>query len=222
MAGLPAAHTAPGLGLHTARPRRTRSLASHTRPWLAFTPPSVTTSIVSGFISSSGSSRAPPDPALEIDWARDVFMLVNRVQQSASRDIPPFWAIQDPHLLRLVQIASAQHPTPMPIFGAEAIYLRITFLRQARTRITSSPRVAFRDFEQAVRAGYAQAWFRLGRDYENFNDATLARDHSLQVPQPIYVYGLLLGEFSHVIVSLTYLYRSFPRTRRSSKKRVSI
>jgi TPR repeat protein len=77
-----------------------------------------------------------------------------------------------------VQIASAQHPTPIPIFAAEAIYLRATFSASGAypDHVPHNPRIAFRDFEQAARAGYAQAWFRLGRDYENFNDALHARD----------------------------------------------
>ncbi|KAH0835866.1 HCP-like protein [Lanmaoa asiatica] len=198
------------------------------------------------------------DPALKINWARDVLMLVDRAQQNSSGDTPPVGpaAIQDPQLLRLVQIAvplvvqiaSAQHPNPIPIFAAEAIYLRATFAASGAypDYVQHNPRVAFRDFEQAARAGYAQAWFRLGRDYENFNDAVHARDcfergiklnvescvyrmgmahlmgqlglsaqpeiglplihraatlASVQVPQPAYVYGLLLlGEFSHVTV----------------------
>jgi hypothetical protein len=32
-------------------------------------------------------------------------------------------------------------------------------------------RTASRDFVQAARSGYSVAWFRLGRDYENFNNA---------------------------------------------------
>src|SRR5439155_695899 len=39
-----------------------------------------------------------------------------------------------------------------------------------------SPRTAFRDFEAAARGGYAPAWFKLGRDYENFGDFVHARE----------------------------------------------
>lgn len=116
-------------------------------------------------------------------------MLVDRAQQdSSSDDTPPVGpaTIQDPQLLRLVQtavplvlhIASAQYPASFPVFAAEAIYLRATFSASGAypDHVQHNPRVAFRDFEQAARAGYAQAWFRLGRDYENFNDAAHARD----------------------------------------------
>lgn len=115
-------------------------------------------------------------------------MLADRVQQNSSDDTPivgPI-VIQDPQLLRLVQIAvplvlqiaSAQHPNPIPIFAAEAIYHRATFAASGAypDHVPHNPRLAFRDFEQAARAGYAQAWFRLGRDYENFNDTAHARD----------------------------------------------
>jgi hypothetical protein len=128
------------------------------------------------------------DTALKINWARDVLMLVDRAQQNASGDAPPVGpaTIQDPQLLRLVQIAvplvvqiaSAQHATPIPIFAAEAIYLCVTFSASGAypDHVPHNPRIAFRDVEQAARAGYAQACFHLGRDYENFNDALHARD----------------------------------------------
>ena len=60
----------------------------------------------------------------------------------------------------------------------------------------------FRDFEQAARAGYAQAWFRLGRDYENFNDALHARD--------CFERGLKLNVESCVYVGPSF--RFFPST----------
>ena len=154
------------------------------------------------------------DPALKINWARDVLMLVDRAQQNASGDAPPVGpaTIQDPQLLRLVQIAvplvvqiaSAQHPTPIPVFAAEAIYLRATFSASGAypDHVQHNPRIAFRDFEQAARAGYAQAWFRLGRDYENFNDALHARD--------CFERGLKLNVESCVYVGPSF--RFFPST----------
>jgi TPR repeat protein len=42
--------------------------------------------------------------------------------------------------------------------------------------IPPNPRIAFRDFESAARSGYATAWFRLGRDYENFKDTNRAKE----------------------------------------------
>ncbi|KAH7886822.1 HCP-like protein [Phlebopus sp. FC_14] len=199
------------------------------------------------------------DPALKINWARDVLMLVDRAQQNPSSSdstaVGPV-TIHDPQLLRLsqvavpivLQIASTQAPSPLPIYVAEAVYLRATMEASGAypDHVPHNPRIAFRDFEQAARSGHAQAWFRLGRDYENFNDVAHAREcfergvklnvescvyrmgmahlmgqlglpaqtelaipllhraatlASVQVPQPAYVYGLLLlGEFSHVAV----------------------
>jgi hypothetical protein len=141
-------------------------------------------------------------------------MLVDRAQQNSSGDAPPVGPAtkQDPQLLRLVQIAvplvvqiaSAQHPTPIPIFAAEAIYLRATFSASGAypDHVPHNDRIAFRDFEQAARAGYAQAWFRLGRDYENFNDALHARD--------CFERGLKLNVESCVYVGV--FFRFFPST----------
>ncbi|KZP03527.1 hypothetical protein FIBSPDRAFT_904948 [Athelia psychrophila] len=43
-------------------------------------------------------------------------------------------------------------------------------------QVAQNPRTAFRDFEAAARGGYAPAWFKLGRDYENFSDFAHAKD----------------------------------------------
>jgi hypothetical protein len=126
------------------------------------------------------------DPALKLAWARDVLLLVDRTQQPSSTDIPtgPV-AIADPQLQRLAstavpliqQLASTTHH-PLPPYAVEALYLRATLEASGAypDRISHNPRQAFRDFEAAARAGYAAAWFRLGRDYENFNDAVHAKD----------------------------------------------
>ncbi|KAG6821242.1 hypothetical protein H0H93_002352 [Arthromyces matolae] len=127
------------------------------------------------------------DPALKIAWARDVVALVDRtINPSPSTDQPAGPAIiHDPALLRLVQIAiptilaiAASTAQPVPPYVAEAVYLRATFAASGAypDHIQKNLRVAFRDFESAARAGYAAAWFRIGRDYENVNDAARARD----------------------------------------------
>ncbi|KZP30970.1 HCP-like protein [Athelia psychrophila] len=43
-------------------------------------------------------------------------------------------------------------------------------------QVAQNPRTAFRDLEAAARGGYAPAWFKLGRDYENFSDFAHAKD----------------------------------------------
>lgn len=122
------------------------------------------------------------DPAVRIAWCRDVFFLVERT--SPQSDTPGPVRISDPQLARLAQVAVpivlqiASSQGPMQISTAEAIYHRATLAASGAypDQVRHNPRAAFRDFEQAARAGYAAAWFRLGRDYENFNDVTHARD----------------------------------------------
>ncbi|KAJ7152678.1 HCP-like protein [Mycena crocata] len=106
------------------------------------------------------------DPALQLAWARDVLFLVDRTPALASS---PLALAAVPLILKL---ASATPPTP------EALYLRATFASSGAypTLVPANPRAAFRDFEQAARAGWAGAWFRLGRDYEAFNDTAHALD----------------------------------------------
>ncbi|KAF5387814.1 hypothetical protein D9615_000374 [Tricholomella constricta] len=127
------------------------------------------------------------DPALKIAWARDVIALVDRtINSSSSTDSPVGPAIiNDPALLRLAQLAvptiiqiAASTAQPFPPHVAEAIFHRATLAASGAypEHVQLNPRVAFRDFETAARGGYAAAWFRLGRDYENFNDVSHARD----------------------------------------------
>ncbi|KAF8875033.1 hypothetical protein BD779DRAFT_1678416 [Infundibulicybe gibba] len=194
-------------------------------------------------------------PIPTIAWARDVLFLVDKLHQNTSNDTPigPI-VIPDPNSSASLPSPSrrtpdlSQHTTPPPAHVAEAIYLRATFEASGAypDQAQHNPRSAFRDFEAAARAGYAAAWFRLGRDYENFNDAAHAKEcfergvklgvescayrmgmanlmgqlglpasqelavpllhraatlASLDVPQPAYVYALLLlNEFSHVTI----------------------
>ncbi|KAJ7059795.1 hypothetical protein C8F01DRAFT_1254702 [Mycena amicta] len=60
----------------------------------------------------------------------------------------------------------------------EAVFLRATFSASGAypNLVPQNPRAAFRDFEAAARAGYSAGWFRLARDYEQFNDTTHALD----------------------------------------------
>ncbi|KAF7763415.1 hypothetical protein Agabi119p4_7952 [Agaricus bisporus var. burnettii] len=128
------------------------------------------------------------DPFLKIAWCRDVFALVDRSQQNPSPTTdPPLGpvTITDPTLHRLAHVAvplilqmASSTQTPLPQYAAEAIYWRAVFATSGAYPefITVNPRVAFRDFETAARGGYAAAWFRLGRDYENFKDTNRAKE----------------------------------------------
>ena len=126
------------------------------------------------------------DPARKVVWCRDIFFLVDRVNQSAPEPPTGPVHIEDPQLLRLTQIAvpiilalaSPQPPpNPIPPHVAEAIYLRATLESSGAfpEDIPLNPRIAFKDYEQAARAGYVKAWFKLGRDYEGFGDDKHAR-----------------------------------------------
>ena len=212
--------------------------------------------------SAAGPIQSPAhDPALKVAWCRDVFFLIDRANpESIPGADPPVGpvTITDPALLRLAQIAvplilqlsQSHNPSQgkMTPFIAEAIFMRASLAATGAfpDYVRHNPRNAFRDFESAARGGYPAAWFRLGRDYENFNDHTHARDcfergvrlnvesclyrmgmahllgqlslqqnltvalpllhraatlATLQVPQPAYVYALLLlSEFTQITV----------------------
>lgn len=136
------------------------------------------------------------DLAAKIEWCKDVLLLVRISQQSTSSDgpgtrggtdpVPGPVRISNPDLVALAdiavplidQLANVPSGTKPPVHIAEAIYLRATIMSSGSfpQYITPSPRQAFRDFEKSARAGYHPAWFKLGRDYETFNDDVHARD----------------------------------------------
>lgn len=131
------------------------------------------------------------DPALKISWARDVFSLVDRLQQPSSAiesasAAPGPVTIHDPQLLRLVQVAvptvmqvaALGTQVPMPTYVAEAMYFRATFAATGAypEHVKLNPRQAFRDYEASARAGHHIAWFKIGRDYETFKDVAHAKD----------------------------------------------
>ena len=140
------------------------------------------------------------DPSRKVTWAKDVLSLVDRAHHqtsAAAANAPnvdstnvPIGPVRigDQQLQRLVDIAvplilqisntPQVPPNPLPPYVVEAIYLRATCEASGAYPqiVPHNPRVAFRDFEQAAKAGYYQAWFRLGRDYEAFGDISHAKD----------------------------------------------
>lgn len=157
------------------------------------------------------------DPALKIAWCRDILFLVDRSQGTGTPSTdPPIGpiSISDPALARLAQIAvplilqisnTNTQGQKMPPYVAEAISMRANLAATGAFPefIRHNPRAAFRDFEAAARGGFAAAWFRLGRDYENFNDHAHARDCfergiKLGVESCLYRMGMahLLGQLS--------------------------
>ena len=153
------------------------------------------------------------DPARKVLWCRDIFFLVDRLNQTTAESPTGPVHIEDPQLLRLTQIAvptilaiaSPQPPpNPVPPHVAEAIYLRATLESSGAfpQDVPLNPRVAFRDYEQAARGGYPQAWFKLGRDYEGFGDDKHARtcfERGVKagIESCLYVRGLYLDAIKH-------------------------
>ncbi|PPQ70590.1 hypothetical protein CVT25_012012, partial [Psilocybe cyanescens] len=191
------------------------------------TPPSLTAPLpqLAQLQQAAAQIQSPThDPALKIAWCRDVFFLLDRAQGCPTDPIvgPLNTAGVDPALVRLaeaaapmvLQLATSWSPPPqtpgagkaqMPAPVAEAIYLRATLAATGAfpACVRHNPRTAFRDFEAAARGGFPAAWFRLGRDYENFNDHARARDcfergAKMGVESCVYRMGMahLLGQLS--------------------------
>lgn len=204
--------------------------------------PSLTASLpnITQLQSAANIIQSPHhDPALKVAWCRDVFFLIDRAQRNvvpgADPPIGPV-TITDPLLSNLAQIAvplvlqlsQSHNPAQgkIPPFIAEAIYIRATLAATGAfpdfTR--HNPRSAFRDFETAARGGFPAAWFRLGRDYENFNDHVHARDCfergvRLNVESCLYVrYSISISSFPPQYTPLANRNGSSPRTIISPSK----
>ena len=146
----------------------------------------------------SAIQQSDADPTNQVAWCRDVLALVNRAESlhaaaanptNVGASDPPVGPVRigDQALQRLVDVAvplilkvstPSPMPSPLPLWLAEAIYLRATCEASGAYPqfIPQSSRSAFRDFEQSARSGYHAAWFKLGRDYENFNDFNRAKN----------------------------------------------
>ena len=134
------------------------------------------------------------DPALKIAWCRDVFYLINRSTRASYKTdllIGPV-TIPDSSLARLAHVAvplvlqlASSHPVPpsqgqkLPRYIAEAIYMRAMLAATGAfpEHVRHNPRTAFRDFQFAAKNGFPRACFRVGRDFENFNDHAHAKKY---------------------------------------------
>jgi len=174
--------------------------------------------ILSQLQAAANQIQAPThDPALKIAWCRDVFFLVDRSQGNAVATDPPVGpvTISDlalSHLAHIavqivLQLASSWSPgegrPKMPLHVAEAISIRATLASTGSFPefVRHNPRTAFRDFEAAARGGFVGAWFRLGRDYENFNDHAHAKE--------CFERGAKLGVESCIYVSLSRYFQIY-------------
>jgi hypothetical protein len=158
-------------------------------------PPSLTAPLptISSLIAALPSVQSSNNsPASKIAWSRDVINLVDRLyvapnQTDSTDPVSGPINVADQELNNLVDIAIPlilQFANPVPVpqtlppYVAEAIYLRATFESTGAHPkfVQQNSRTAFRDFERAARAGFSGAWFKLGRDYENFGDFPHAKD----------------------------------------------
>lgn len=180
------------LGPRTASPLSAPSGARDGPPSLTAPLPTLATLSV----QQNSIQQPNADPARKIAWCRDVLALVDRAQQLHARSSPtstdPIMGpaqIDDPELQKLVNVAvpvilqiagshPPQGPAPVPPHVAEAIYMRALCASTGiyPQFIPHDPRTAFRDFERAAKSGFFAAWFKLGREYENFGDFQRAKE----------------------------------------------
>ncbi|KAL5521461.1 hypothetical protein ACEPAF_2209 [Sanghuangporus sanghuang] len=136
------------------------------------------------------------DVSSRVAWIRDVLLLVNRSTAVANKrppiSIDPIIGparITDPALQRLADATlpllislapgAPQQGEQLTQPLAEALHMRasLTATGTFPSYLSQNQRTAFREFEAAARSGYSPAsWFRLGRDYESFNDLRHAVD----------------------------------------------
>ncbi|KAH9072877.1 HCP-like protein [Lactarius deliciosus] len=135
-------------------------------------PPSLTAPLptISSLIAALPSVQTPNNtPASKIAWCRDVIGLVDRLyvipNQTGSADPAPGPIhVADQELNRLVEIApSIYAPSSNPLVPTPSLYHKT----QGRRFVTTNG---------PARAGFSAAWFKLGRDYENFGDFPHAKD----------------------------------------------
>jgi len=134
------------------------------------------------------------NPALKIDWCRDIFSLLKHHYQYVQGILftdPAFdtLTITDRALARLgriavpvaLQIADSFTSKPnqqTPRWVAEAIAMRAMLAATGSFPqfVKRNPISAFCDYNIAAENGFLDAWFELGRYYEGINNHTLAKD----------------------------------------------
>jgi TPR repeat protein len=183
-------HSILDLGFNDSQPPRPSSVRPITPP--GSTPPALTAPLptLQTLQQAWKSLQTTPDPARRVAWCKDVFSLVDRTLASAGQAPDGPLNLSDSVLQRLAEqavdiirnmTANASPATPqqpLPAYMAEALYHRGSLGASGMfpAVFPPSPRASFRDFETAARAGFAPAWFKLGRDYESVGDFIRARD----------------------------------------------
>lgn len=137
--------------------------------------------------SQENVMREDCNAGARIAWCQDVLFLVDLDHHFAS----PLGIncekiiIKDEQLAALVSVAIPLILGIANTKGMPMSRLSVAKARYARATLSSTgvfpdyvaknPRAAFRDFEAAAKGGYHDAWFRIGRVYENFDDPKRAR-----------------------------------------------
>lgn len=146
------------------------------------------------------------DPFNQIKWAGKVLKFIEKSQSepkpSPENSNATTTRISDPLLVKYTDVAlktilkhaSASQPL------AEALYLRADLASTGSFPSYKSKdlKMAFRDFEAAANLGYKLAWFRIGREYEAFEDwdrAVGAYEHGMSLGDCASIYRLGMSYF---------------------------
>lgn len=130
--------------------------------------------------------RVGCDLETRITWCRDVLFLVDLDHNFTSPLASDCGRIQitDEQLASLFSVAmplilgiANSKETPITQWVAQARYIRgiLASTGAFPDYVARNKRSAFRDFEAAANGGCHDAWFRLGRDYEKFENPKRAR-----------------------------------------------
>ncbi|KAH9815546.1 chitin synthase regulator 3, partial [Melampsora americana] len=147
------------------------------------------------------------DPFNQTKWSGKVLKFIEKSQSepkpsSEHSNATTTTRISDPLLVKYTDIAlktilkhaSASQPVP------EALYLRADLASTGSFPSYKSKdlKMAFRDFEAAANLGYKLAWFRIGREYEAFEDwdrAVGAYEHGMSLGDCASIYRLGMSYF---------------------------
>ncbi|KAG0140857.1 hypothetical protein CROQUDRAFT_83886 [Cronartium quercuum f. sp. fusiforme G11] len=149
------------------------------------------------------------DPLNQVKWAGKVLKFIERSQADSKPTSSDPNAtnttttrISDPLLVKYTDIAlktilkHANVAQPVP----EALYLRADLSSTGSFPSYKSKdlKMAFRDFEAAANLGYKLAWFRIGREYEAFEDwdrAVGAYEQGMSLGECASIYRLGMSYF---------------------------
>ncbi|TIA90608.1 hypothetical protein E3P96_00012 [Wallemia ichthyophaga] len=150
-------------------------------------PPSITVSLpdLNTLIDMKGKQSQPADL---LEWSKDVLSFVERRERTLSVTGVPFdrrnhdeeaqiAPLVDHAVQVILTLAASSNSTPKSVL-IEAMYFRadMTASGAYSDHRPRDPRAAFRDFESSAKGGFAAAWFKIGREYEQVPDIGRAVD----------------------------------------------